>query len=107
MSHKNKIALQTTNCMLNCELLLINVCLKSIQLSLKVNKTVFFCCFFTKTKEKIFPQVHDCKIKQANCGKYPGVFFGDKLTWNKRIEYIETKLLAAFGANYKLRKYIP
>ena len=62
--HKNINCLQT---MLNFELLKINAWLKSNQLSLNVNKTNFL--FFTKTKEKIFPQLNDCKIKQANCVK--------------------------------------
>ena len=88
--------------MLNFELPKINAWLKSNQLSLNVNKTNFL--FFTKSKEKIFPQINNCKIKQANCVKYLGVFLDDKLTWKK---HIETKLLAASGAIYKLRKYIP
>ena len=74
-------------------------------MSLNVNKTNFL--FFTKTKEKIFPQINDCKIKQANCVKYLRVFLDDKLTWKKHTERIETKLSAASGAIYKLRKYIP
>ena len=91
--------------MLNHELPKINAWLKSNQLSLNVNKTNFL--FFTKTKEKIFPQTNDCKIKQANCVKYLGVFLDDPLTWKKHIVHIETKLSAASGAIYKLRKYIP
>ena len=59
--------------------------------------------FCTQSKEKIFPQTNDCKIKQANCVKYLGVFLDDKLTWKK---HIETKLSAASGAIYKLRMYI-
>ena len=90
--------------LLNFELPKINAWLKSNQLSLKINKTNFF---FTKTKEKIFSQINDCKIKQANCVKYLVVFLDDKLTWKKHIEHIDTKLLAASGAIYKLRKYIP
>ena len=88
--------------MLNFELPKINDWVKSNQLSLNINKTNFL--FFTKTKEKIFPQINDRKIKQANCVKYLGVFLDDKLTWKK---HIETKLLAASGAIYKLRKFIP
>ena len=102
LSHKNVNCLQT---MLNFKLIKINAWLKSNQLSLNVNKTNFL--FFTKTKEKIFPQINDCKIKQANCVKYLEVFLDDKLTWKKHIEHIETKLSAASGAIYKLRKYIP
>ena len=75
LSHKNVKCLQT---MLNFELPKINAWLKSNQLSLNVNKTYFL--FFTKTKEKIFPQINDCKIKQAYCVKYLGVFLDDKLT---------------------------
>ena len=85
---------------MNFELPKINAWLKSNQLSLKVNKTYFL--FFTKTKEKIFPQINDCKIEQANCVKYLGVFLDNKLTWK---EHIETKLSAASSAIYKLRKY--
>ena len=55
----------------------------------------------------IFPQINDLKIKQANWAKYLGVFLDDKLTWNKHIEHIETKLSAASGATYKLQKYVP
>ena len=88
--------------MLNFELPKINAWLKSNQLSLNVNKTNFL--FFSKTKEKIFPRINDCKIKQANCVKYLGVFLDDKLTWKK---HIETKLSATSGAIYTLRKYIP
>ena len=91
--------------MLNFELPKINAWLKSNQMSLNVNKTNFL--FFTKTKEKIFPQINDCKIKQANCVKYLGVFLDDKLTWKKHIEHTETKLSDSSGAMYKLRKYIP
>ena len=91
--------------MLNFELPKINAWLKLNQLSLNVNKTNFL--FFTKTKEKIFPQLSDCKIKQANCVKYLGVFLDDKLTWKKHIKRIETKLSAASGVIYKLCKYIP
>ena len=90
--------------MLNFELPKINAWLKPNQLSLNVNKTNFL--FFTKTKEKIFPQINDCKIKQANCVKYLGVFLDVKLTWKKHTEHIETKLSAASVAIYKLRKYI-
>ena len=102
LSNKNVNCLQT---MLNSELTKINAWLKANQLSLNVTKTNFL--FFTKTKEKIFPQINDRKIKQANCVKYFGVFLDDKLTWKKPIEHIETKLSAASGAIYKLRKYIP
>ena len=63
--------------MLNFELPKINAWLKSNQLTLNVNKTTFL--FFTKIKEKIFPQINDCKIEQANCVKYLGVFLNDKL----------------------------
>ena len=102
LSHKNVNCLQT---MLNSELPKINAWLKSNQLSLNVNKTNFL--FFTKTKEKIFPQINDCKIKQANCVKYLGVFLDKKLTWKKHIEHIKTKLSSASSAIYKLCKYIP
>ena len=102
LSHKNVNCFQT---MLNFELPKINAWLKSNQLSLNVNKINFL--FFTKTKEKIFPQINDCKIKQANCVKYLGVFLDDKLTWKKHIKLIETKLSADSGAINKLRKYIP
>ena len=91
--------------MLNFELPKLNVWLKSNQLSLNVNKTIFF--FFTKSKEKIFSQINDCKIKQASCIKYLEVFLHDKLTWNKHIERIETNLSAAFGAIYKSHKHTP
>ena len=91
--------------MLNFESPKINAWLKLNQLSLNVNKTNFL--FFTKTKQKIFPQINDCKIKQANCVKYLRVLLDDKLAWKKHIEHIETKSSAAFGAIYKLRKYIP
>ena len=91
--------------MLNFELPKINVWLKSNQLSLKVNKTYFL--FFTKSKEEIFPQISDCKIKQVNCVKYLGVFLDDKLTRKKNIKHIETKVSTASGAIFKLRKYIP
>ena len=91
--------------MLNFELPKINAWLKSKLLSLNVNKTNFL--FFTKTKEKIFPQINDGKLKQSNCVKCLGVFLDDKLTWKKHIEHTETKLLAASGAIYQLRKYIP
>ena len=101
LSHKNVNCLQT---MLNFELPKINAWLKSNQFSLNVNKTNFL--FFTKTKEKIFPQINDCKIQQANCVKYLGVFRDDKLTWKKHIEHIEIKVFAGSGAIYKLRKYI-
>ena len=42
-----------------------------------------------------------CKIKQANCIKYLGVLV-EKVTWNKHIEHIETKVSAASGAINKL-----
>ena len=90
---------------MNFELAKVNAWLKSNQLSINVIKTNFL--FFTKTKEKIFPQIKDCKTKQANCIKYLGVFLDDKLTWKKHTEHIETKLSAASGAIYKFRKYIP
>ena len=64
----------------------------------------FWYSSFTKSKEKIFLQINDCKIKQANCVKCLEVFLDGKLTWNK---HLETKLSAASGAIYKLRKYIP
>ena len=54
LSHKNVNCLQT---MLNFELPKINAWLKSNQLSLNANKANFL--FFTKTKEKIFPQIND------------------------------------------------
>ena len=91
--------------MLNFELPKINARLKSNQLSLNVNKTNFL--FLAKSKEKIFPQINDFKIKQVICLKYLVVFLDDKLNWNKHIERIETKLSAASGTIYKLRKYIP
>ena len=80
LSHKNINCLPT---MLNFELPKINAWLKSNRLSLNVNKTNFL--FFTKTKEKIFSQINDCKIKQANFVKYLGVFLDDNLTWKKHI----------------------
>ena len=50
------------------------------------------------------PQINDCKIKQVDCVEYLEVFRDSKLTMHK---HIETKLSAASGAIYKLRKYIP
>ena len=99
LSHKNVNCIQT---MLNFKLPKINAWLKSNQFSRNVNKTNFL--FFTKTKEKICPQINDCKIKQANCVKYLEVFLVDILSWKK---HFETKLSAASGAIYKLCKYIP
>ena len=65
---------------------------------------------FYKSKEKIFSQIKDCKIKQVNCVKYLGVFLDDKLTLSyaikMHIEHIETKLSVVSSAIYKLRKYI-
>ena len=46
-------------------------------------------------------------MKQDNCIKYLGVILDGKLAWKKHIEQIQTKLLAASGAIYKLHKYIP
>jgi len=57
-------------------------------------------------KQKISIQINDSIIKQADCVKYLGVYLVDKLSWNRHIEHIETKLSAATGALYKLRKYI-
>ena len=51
--------------------------------------------------------MNDCKIKQADCVEYLGLFLYDKLTMNKNIKHLETKLSAASGAIYKFRKYIP
>ena len=90
---------------MNCELAKINEWFKSNQLSLNVNET--FCLFFTTSKEKIFPQYNDCKIRQVNCVKYIEIYLDEKLTWNKHIKHIETKLSVASGAIYKLRKYTP
>ena len=58
--------------MLNFELPKINLWLKSNQSPLNANKTNFL--FFTKNKQKIFPQINDRKIKQANYAKYLGEF---------------------------------
>ena len=59
-------------------------------------KPIFY--FLLKAIKKNFPQINECKIKQNNSAKYLGVFFDDKLSWNKHIKYIEIKLSAAFGA---------
>jgi len=101
LTHKNVICLQTK---LDCELQKINTWLKSNQLFLNVNKTNYL--LFTKSKEKISLQINDSKIKQADSLKYLGVYLDDKLSWNRHIEHIETKLSAATGSLYKLRKYI-
>ena len=46
-------------------------------------------------------------MMQANCIKYLGVFLDDKLNLYKHIEHLESKLSAAAGAMYKLRKFLP
>ena len=47
-------------------------------------------------------------MKQANSvNYYLTLFLYDKLTMNKNIKHLETKLSAASGAIYKLRRYIP
>ena len=97
LSHKIVNCLQT---MLNFELPKINAWLKSKQLSLNLNKTNFL--FFTKRKEKIFPQTNDGKIKQVNCVKYLGVFLDDKLTWKNTLNTLKLnyRLLLVSSTNY-------
>ena len=38
--------------------------------------------------------------------KYLGVYFDDKLSWNKHIDYIATKMSFASGALHRLSSYI-
>ena len=62
--------------------------------------------YFGKSKQKLEINIQSSKINQTDCIKYLGVYLDDKLKWHKHIDYIESKLSAATGALYNLRKYV-
>ena len=101
LAHKNISTLQSN---LNIEIPKINSWLIANQLSLNISKTKFL--YFGKSKQKLEINIQSSKINQTDCIKYLGVYLDEKLKWHKRIDYIESKLSAATGALYNLRKYV-
>ena len=101
LDHKNINTLQSN---LNIEIPKINSWLIANQLSLNVNKTKFL--YFGKPKQKLEINIHRSKINQTDSTKYLGVYVDDKLKCHKHIDFIGSKLSAATGALYNLRKYV-
>ena len=101
LAHKNLSTLQSN---LNIEIPKINSWLIANQLSLNISKTKFL--YFGKSKQKLEINIQSSKINQTDCIKYLGVYLDDKLKWHKHIDYIESKLSAATGALYNLRKFV-
>ena len=102
LSHKNVNILKS---IMEMELSKLNIWLSSNQLSLNLSKTKFM--LFTKSSQNIAIQIDGCDLMHSHCVKYLGVYLDDKLNWYKHIQHLETKLSAATGAIYRLRKYLP
>ena len=87
------------------ELSKLNFWLSCNQLSLNISKTKFL--LFTKSTKIFAIQTDGYDLIHSHCVKYFGVLLDDKLNWYKHIQHLETKLSAATGAIYRLRKYLP
>ena len=59
--------------------------LKSNPLFLNISKTSYL--FFTRSKNEVILNINIGKIDQSDCVKYLGVYFDEKLRWNKYIDY--------------------
>ena len=46
------------------------------------------------------------ELEQKDTAKYIGIYFDNKLTWNKDIEHINCKLNRGIGILRKIRKFV-
>ena len=95
--------------LLNKELSLISIWLKSNKLSLNVKKSYYV--LFHRAKIKI-PTcsisliIDNCTISKTDCFKYLGVIIDCKLSWIPHITYVKNKVSKGIGIIYKARRYL-
>ena len=95
--------------LLNKELSLISIWLKSNKLSLNVKKSYYV--LFHRAKIKI-PTcsisliIDNCAISKTDCFKYLGVIIDCKLSWIPHITYVKNKVSKGIGIIYKARRYL-
>ena len=95
--------------LLNKELSLISIWLKSNKLSPNVKKSYYV--LFHRAKIKI-PTcsisliIDNCTISKTDCFKYLGVIIDCKLSWIPHITYVKNKVSKGIGIIYKARRYL-
>ena len=92
--------------MLNAELQLLCIWLKSNKLSLNVEKT-FYMVFHRakiKYKEPLDLNMNQYVLERTNSIKYLGVIIDNKLNWIEHIAYVKSKISKGIGIMYKARR---
>ena len=105
LTSSNK-CLKTLITSVNCELGKIDDWMKINKLTFNYDKTTYM--IITQKKEKPQSEVKIGKntVEEVSQIKYLGVFFDEKLSWKKHIQYIYSKLFSGSWALLKLRNYV-
>ena len=62
--------------------------------------------FFTRSDKNLSINFEQSELHRVNCINYQGVYLDNKMTWQKHIYVLETKLSCAICAIFKLRKFL-
>ena len=105
---QGKSVKETINIM-NIEMSKVAKWLRANRLLLNIDKTHYM--IFHSVKKKIDSQhcvkVSDQKIEQVSNTKFIGVYLDEKLSWEKHILMIKSKVAKGLGILYKARKVFP
>ena len=98
--------LKTLNTSVNCELGKIDDWMKINKLTINYDKTKFMIITQKKKKTQSEVKIEKNTIEEVSQIKYLGVFFDEKLSWKKHIQYIYSKLSSGSWALLKLWNYV-
>ena len=73
------------------------------RLSLNLAKTLYMIFSGKKAVQKVQVRVNGCVLKQVKHTKFLGVIVDDKLSWNKHIECVTSKVAKSTSVLYKAK----
>ena len=109
LSHKNLDNLQH---MVNVELIKVDNCLRSNELSLNYSKSIFMLTKSLKKNSNISEtcsfqiKINDSCFQRTKCAKYLRVLIDSSLDWSYDVLYIKSKLVRASYLFYKIRNVV-
>ena len=104
LAHKDVLSLQNN---INQELHKIEKWFCINKLSINLNKTNFLLFTNCSASPKFNMKFASSSIKRCDSVKYLRGYLDDKLSWNRYIGYLITKLSSACAIFYKLRNLLP
>ena len=96
--------LKDLTCLLNKELELLFIWLKSNKLSLNTENTFYMLFHRARIKgNKSVVKINDSVLNRVNNMKYLGVIIDHKLKWCEHISYVKNKVSKSLGIIFKAR----